>query len=122
MSHTVSGPEYQRTDDRGLFQELVSTGPWESLIRAEMLKGAVIGNHYHKVTKIFFFLVKGVVRIRTVNVQTGNRDELMMQSGQGTTLLPYESHAIEFLEDSEIIMLKTHRYDPNAPDTFDYPV
>ncbi len=66
--------------------------------------------------------MKGSVRIRTVNVQTGARDEFHVRSGQGTSLTPYESHAIEFLEDSEIIMLKTHRYDPQAPDTFDYPV
>ncbi|MGB9616217.1 MAG: hypothetical protein ACP5M0_13765 [Desulfomonilaceae bacterium] len=122
MSHTVLGPEYERNDERGLFQEIVSQGPWESLIRGEMRKGAVIGNHYHKLTKIFFFLVKGSVRIRTVNVQTGARDEFYVNSGQGTSLTPYESHAIEFLEDSEIIMLKTHRYDAQAPDTFDYPV
>ncbi len=122
MSHAVMKPEYERNDDRGLFQELLSTGPWESLIRAEMLKGAVIGNHYHKVTKIFFFLVRGLVRIRTVNVETGDRDDFTIEAGQGTMLLPYESHAIEFMDNSEIIMLKTHRYDPKSPDTFDYPV
>lgn len=122
MSHTVSGPEYERNDVRGLFQEIISTGPWESLIRGEMRKGAIIGNHYHKLTKIFFFLVKGSVRVRTVNVETGTRDEFFLKGAQGTSLLPYESHAIEFLEDSEMIMLKTHAYDANAPDTFDYPV
>jgi len=87
-----------------------------------MLKGAVIGNHYHKVTRIFFFLVNGLVRVRTVQVETGVRDEFWLRSGQGAALIPYESHAIEFLEDSEIVMLKSHRYEPDAPDTFDYPV
>jgi len=122
VSHQVLEPEYERNDERGLFQEIVSAGPWESLIRGEMRKGAVIGNHYHKITKIFFFLVKGMVRIRTVHVQTGMRDEFIVKGNQGTLLIPYESHAIEFLEDSEIVMLKTHRYDPDAPDTFEYPV
>jgi len=122
MSHEIFGPEYERSDERGLFQEVLTKGPWESLIRGRMRKGSVIGNHYHRVTTIFLFLSVGHAKIRTVNVETGARDEFFLENGLGTYLVPNESHAIEFLEDSEIIMLKTHSYDPESPDTFDYPV
>jgi dTDP-4-dehydrorhamnose 3,5-epimerase-like enzyme len=122
MSHQLFAPEYERKDERGLFQEVLTKGQWESLIRGSMRKGAVIGNHYHKITTIFLFLAAGSVNIRTVNVETGERDQFLLEGGRGTYLVPNESHAIEFLEDSEIIMLKTHRYDPESPDTFEYPV
>ncbi|MBM3299459.1 MAG: hypothetical protein FJY85_05865, partial [Deltaproteobacteria bacterium] len=96
MGHEVVSPSFERKDERGLFQEVLNAGTWESLIRAQMNAGSVIGNHYHKETVVFFYLTRGSARIRTVNVETGERDDFVLCQSQGVMLRPYESHAISF--------------------------
>jgi quercetin dioxygenase-like cupin family protein len=122
MAHEVVSPVFERKDERGVFQEILNTGTWESLICGHMNAGAVIGNHYHKKSVIFFYLTRGAVRIRTVHAETGARDDFVLKEGQGVILHPYESHAIRFLEESELIMLKSRRYLEADPDTFHFPV
>ena len=122
MSHDTIKPSFERNDDRGFFQEVLNDGHWENLIRGRMNTGAVIGNHYHKKTIIFFYLTSGSVRIKTVNVENGSRDDFALQANQGVLLRVNESHAIRFLEDSEFIMLKSLRYDSADPDTYTFPV
>jgi hypothetical protein len=41
----VDKPVYVRRDGRGLFEELLNTGRWESLISGRMDAGAVMGHH-----------------------------------------------------------------------------
>jgi dTDP-4-dehydrorhamnose 3,5-epimerase-like enzyme len=122
MRHQIITPSFERTDKRGIFIEVLSTGRWEALIWGRMKPDAVIGNHYHKKTLIFFFLTKGVAKVSTVHVETGERDQFALKASQGVILKTNESHVIRFLEDSEFVMLKSIRYDPGDPDTFSYPV
>jgi dTDP-4-dehydrorhamnose 3,5-epimerase-like enzyme len=122
MPHDILAPAFERTDERGLFREILNGGSWESLISGRMNPGAVLGNHYHRKTTIFFYLAEGSARIRTVDVETRERDDLLLHAGHGVMLRTNESHAIRFLEEAEFLMLKSLKYDPTDPDTFDYPV
>lgn len=122
MGHEILKPTFERTDSRGLFQEVLNDGQWEALITGRMNPEAVMGNHYHKETVIFFYLTSGSVRIKTVNVVTGETDAFSLHGGQGVMLRTDESHSIRFLEETAFIMLKSLRYDPADPDTYEYPV
>jgi quercetin dioxygenase-like cupin family protein len=122
MSHEPITPSFNRTDDRGTFQEILNGGHWEALIRGAMKPGAVMGNHFHRKTVIFFYLTSGSVQIKTVHVDNGETDSFRLIAGQGTVLKTDESHAIRFLEESEFIMLKSLKYDAQDPDTYPYPV
>jgi dTDP-4-dehydrorhamnose 3,5-epimerase-like enzyme len=122
MSHEILSPGFERTDERGLFQEVLNDGQWEALLCGSMNANAVIGNHYHKKTVIFIYLTRGSARISTINVETSERDEFSLTANQGVLLHVNESHAINFLEDSEFVMLKSMHYDPNDPDTYPFPV
>ncbi len=122
MSHDIIVPSFERTDERGNFQEVLNEGRWEALIRGSMKPNAVMGNHYHKHTVIFFYLLAGSARIKTVNVETGETDEFQLKSGEGVILRIKESHAIRFLKESEFIMLKSHKYDSDDPDTYRFPI
>ncbi len=122
MSHEIIVPSFERSDERGKFQEVLNDGRWEALIRGSMKPGAVIGNHYHRHTVIFFYVTAGSVRIKTMHVETAETDEFRLKSGEGAILSVNESHAIHFLEDSEFIMLKSQKYDSNDPDTYRFPV
>lgn len=122
MSHEIVLPSFERTDERGLFREVLNDGEWQALICGRMSAGAVMGNHFHKKTVIFFYLTTGAARIKTIHVETSARDEFLLSANQGVLLRVNESHAISFLEESEFVMLKSLRYDPTDPDTFPFPV
>ena len=122
MDKQILKPSFRRTDERGTFLEVLNDGHWESLICGQMHGGAVMGNHYHRKTEIFFFLTKGSARIDVIHVETGKHRRLSLEANHGVLFKTFESHAIHFLEESEFIMLKSLRYNPGDPDTFQHPV
>ncbi len=122
MPHEILPVTFERNDERGLFREILNKGHWQALISGRMNPQAVIGNHFHKRTVIFFHIAKGAASVKTIDVKTGKKEDFMLHSGQGVILPVNESHAILFLEESEFIMLKSMKYDPADPDTFDFPV
>lgn len=120
--HELLSPSFERNDERGLFREVLNEGQWEALICGRMKAGAVLGNHYHMRTMVFFYLTSGAASIKTIHIETGERDQFTLQANQGVFLRTNESHAIYFLKESDFVMLKSHRYDPADPDTFHFPV
>lgn len=122
MAHDIVKPSFERKDERGVFKEVLNEGTWEALICGTMKPHSVMGNHYHKETLVFFYISSGSASIRTVHVHTRQRDSFSLAGGHGVFLRTNEAHEIKFLEDSEFVMLKSLKYDPAAPDTFDFPV
>jgi dTDP-4-dehydrorhamnose 3,5-epimerase-like enzyme len=122
VAHEVFGPRFERRDGRGVFREVLSGFPAGTVACGRMGAGAVMGNHYHRRTRVFFYLLEGRAGVRTVNVETGAADQFLLAENQGVMLEPGESHAIRFLVDSEFLMLKSLPYDPKDPDTIAYPV
>ncbi len=113
---------YSRKDQRGTFVEIVNRGPWETVITGTMNAGAVLGDHYHKVTDLFFFLVEGRCRVDIECLDTGLRRNLDLEPGEGLHIAAFEAHAVRFEAPSRFIMLKSHAFDPDLPDIYDHPV
>ena len=122
MPHAILTPTHVRRDERGELTEIVSTFPAKALLAGRMNAGAVMGNHYHKRTRVFFFLQSGAAAVRTIHAKTGARDAFVLSAGQGVVLEPGESHAIRFTAGSDWLMLKSEPYDPADPDTYEYVV
>lgn len=122
MPHVILGPTYLRRDERGELCEIVNGFPAKALLAGRMNAGAVMGNHYHRRTRVFFFLQSGAAEIRTLHAETGARDSFQLAAGQGVVLEPNESHAISFTAESDWLMLKSEAYDPADPDTYPYEV
>ena len=122
MAHEVLGPRFERRDGRGVFREVLTGFPAGTVVCGQMGAGAVMGNHYHRRTRVFFYLLAGRAGVRTLNVETGAADQFLLAENQGVMLEPGESHAIRFLVDSEFLMLKSLPYDPKDSDTIAYPV
>ena len=118
----VLAPGFRRVDQRGTFVEILNDGRWESVISGEMRTGAVLGNHYHKRTRIFFYLLEGAAAVKVVHVRTGRRKRASLRAQQGIILEVNESHSIRFVKRSVFLMLKSVRYDPARPDTYMFPV
>src|SRR5438128_10690159 len=121
MAHQIVTPSFERRDDRGLFQELVNGVVFAAASRGRMRAGAVMGNHFHKKTRVFFYLTSGRARIATVNVETGAKDAFDLMENQGVYLEPGESHSIRFEAESNFLMFKSLPYDSADPDTYPFP-
>ena len=113
---------FVRRDERGTFIDVVTGGRWETVITGRMKPGAVLGNHYHKLTEMFFFVTEGSCRVDVECVKTGERRRVEVPAGHGVHLRPFESHAIRFDTESTFILLKSRAYDRADPDTYEHPV
>lgn len=122
MTHEILGPQFERRDDRGIFREILSGFPAGTVVTGRMSSGAVMGNHYHRRTRVFFYVLEGSADVATVNVETGAKEKFGLSPNQGVFFEPLESHAIRFREDSGFLMLKSEPYDPEDPDTIEFPV
>jgi mannose-6-phosphate isomerase-like protein (cupin superfamily) len=111
-------PSFSRKDDRGLFVEIVTEGPWETVIHGTMKSQKKMGNHYHRENKAFFFLTRGRAQVTVKHIVDGTSDEIVLGPGEGIYFLPFEIHTITYLEDSDFILLKSYRYNSQKPDIF----
>ncbi len=109
---------FERKDARGVFREVLNGFEARTFITGRMEKDAVLGNHYHRKTRVFFYLTRGAARVAILNVETGERDAFTIESDQGCFFEFNESHAVRFTEDGEFVMLKSLAYDPADPDTY----
>ena len=115
---SVIDPSFVRTDDRGLFVEIVNEGPWETIIHGSIKAGKVMGNHYHRENRAFFFLTRGKALVKIEHLVDGSSSSLELDGGKGVYFLPFEIHTIEYLEDSDFILMKSYRYSQDNPDIF----
>jgi len=119
---TIIKPGFKRVDKRGTLLEILNEGQWESVLCGEMKSQAVMGNHYHKHTDVFFFLTNGLAQVTSVDTKTSIREQHLLNRQEGILLKATVAHAILFIEDSSFIMMKSKRYNASQPDTFHFPV
>ena len=122
MLKTFAPATVERVDDRGRFVEIIAEGEWRAVIHGEMRDGAVMGNHYHAVTRIYFYITKGSADVDVVRVGTKEKRRTHLLAGKGIYLEAGEAHAIRFREASEFILLKSHPHDPTDSDTFPFKI
>jgi mannose-6-phosphate isomerase-like protein (cupin superfamily) len=122
MPHEILEPRFERRDERGDFREVLTGFPAGTVVCGRMNAGALMGNHYHRRTRVFFYLLAGVADVRTVDVETGAKERFRLEENQGVFFEPGQSHAIRFEVDSEFLMVKSLPYDPADPDTIEFPV
>jgi len=122
MTHEILGPRFERRDDRGVFLEILNGFPAGTVVCGRMNAGALMGNHFHRRTRVFFYVLAGAADVGTVNVETGAKEKFQLGENQGVFFEPGESHAIRFREESDFLMVKSLPYDPADPDTIEYPV
>ena len=111
-------PSYVREDPRGLFVEIVNEGPWETVIHGAMKRGAEMGNHYHRECRAFFYLVTGKAEVVVRHLVDNTTRHVPLAARQGMYFLPFQTHVIRYLEDSDFIFLKSYRYRDDEPDIY----
>ncbi len=113
---------FERKDARGVFREVLNGFEARTFITGRMSRDAVLGNHYHRKTRVFFYLTRGAARVVILNVETGEKEAFTLERDQGCFFEVNESHAVRFTEEGEFVMLKSLAYDPANPDTYPHPL
>lgn len=98
--------EFVHSDSRRRLSQL-ATADFKQLNHYEAKRGAILGDHYHKDTIEYFFLVKGTVLYN---------EEKVINKGSMFVVHPRENHKIECLTDVSLITLLTKPFDKENPD------
>jgi quercetin dioxygenase-like cupin family protein len=91
-------------DERGDIIDLIENKVINAVTIVTFKEGAVRGNHYHKATTQWNYLISGKIMIRT---QKPGEDfiDAIMNPGDFFVALPNEYHALKALEDAKLLVL-----------------
>jgi dTDP-4-dehydrorhamnose 3,5-epimerase len=87
-------------------------------------QGSVRGNHYHKETLEYFYVISGKAKVALKNLDTGAFEEMILSSSDNVTLKvpPYVVHAFKNEEEEPFIMLAISSKEYNKDDTDTFPM
>tara|TARA_B110000902_G_C14293413_1_gene582106 strand:- start:6125 stop:6481 length:357 start_codon:yes stop_codon:yes gene_type:complete len=76
------------------------------------------GNHYHKLTEEFFYVIDGEVKVTLKNINTGEINKFTVNSKESFNVIPYNYHTLEFTKDTHILSFYSKEFDINDTDIF----
>lgn len=91
-------------DRRGQITDILEKTPIEYVTLITSKKGAVRGNHYHKESIQYTFVLKGALRLVTQKPKGKIKKEIM-RAGDLAFTGKMESHALAALQDSELLIM-----------------
>ena len=102
MKVTSKKPVFE--DERGRITDIVEKEPMEYATIITSKGGAVRGNHYHKYSVQYTYVLAGRLRLLT-KMPGGKTQTAVISAGDLVYTPPMEIHALEALEDSEFLVL-----------------
>ena len=90
-------------DERGDITDILANEPIEFVTMISSKAGSVRGNHYHKKTSQWVFMLSGKIRVCAKSEGSKLQENLIIK---GDLILnkPYEQHAFEAIEDSKFLV------------------
>lgn len=96
----IEHKEINFTDERGTITDIFVKNPKDHCTIIYTKKGAVRGNHYHKLSTQHDFIVSGKLRVFTQTVGETEIHETEIGANDLATYAPSEAHAFLALEDT----------------------
>ena len=91
-------------DHRGLIKDIIVNERIDYVTIITNAKGAVRGNHYHKETIQFLYVLEGKILVAS-QIKGEEVKKEILESGSMLFNEASESHAIKSLEDSKLLIL-----------------
>lgn len=113
----VLKPEFVHSDIRRTIKQLV-TADLKQINMYTANKDAILGNHFHKETNEFFFVIKGQVYLELYNILSGERTSKIFDSGDMFVVNPMEVHTIECMTDVKLMTFLDKPYSDKYPDIY----
>ncbi|MFQ5872297.1 MAG: WxcM-like domain-containing protein [Dehalococcoidia bacterium] len=115
----IEVPYDRREDDRGTLIH-VTNGQWRQVNVVYSKKGVLRGGHYHTSKEEFFFVVRGKVEVKVVDIREGPEAPLathLFSTGEAFAMEPWEQHYMRFHEDTVLLVLYDQPFNPNDLDS-----
>lgn len=92
----------------------IAEGDFKTVLLIKSRKGAKRANHYHKTDTHIMYILSGKARyVETGGIQCGSFVvDRIVGPGDQITTIPHVAHAMEFLEDSEMIVCSVSERNP----------
>ncbi|MDA1044521.1 MAG: cupin domain-containing protein [Verrucomicrobia bacterium] len=90
-------------DQRGEISDLIENETINAITRITIRKGAVRGNHYHKETWQWNYLVSGKMKLVT-RMPNEERREVILSPGDLAVTEPHEHHVLIGVEDCDVLV------------------
>jgi len=99
----LNTPEISFEDDRGIIKDILIHEPVDAITLIQSKKGVVRGNHFHKDTTQWVYVLSGKLQYLT---QKENEPviEQLVNSGDLIVAEPMEKHALIATEDTEFFV------------------
>ena len=91
------------TDARGDIFDIVEE-PVSHVGLVTFAKGAVRGNHYHKQSTQYSYILRGKIKFITGDIDGGNRVEIILEPGDMSTIPPGVVHTYVALTDDAAML------------------
>lgn len=90
-------------DKRGQIIDLIENESISSITIVTFKKGALRGQHFHKKTTQWNYLISGKIRVITKQ-SNGTVQESILHKGELAVILPKEQHTLIALENSQLFV------------------
>jgi dTDP-4-dehydrorhamnose 3,5-epimerase-like enzyme len=105
MSYPLSRIAPAFTDARGAITDLLTKTVIDAVTLIESNAGTVRGNHYHKDTEQWLYLLSGMLEIAWQEHATEVKSGSYMYPGEMMHSPPGEAHAVKALKDSVFVVM-----------------
>lgn len=92
-------------DARGEIRDLITHTPVDAVTLITCVKGAIRGNHYHKKTTQYDYILSGTLTCVSKDMKSGKQTRTLLKAGDVAMHPPYEAHAFEAVERSVFLSL-----------------
>lgn len=92
------------SDDRGMIIDLVYKTDFDAVTLIKSKKGSVRGNHYHKETTQYSYILSGKIEAYS-QAPAGPVEIKTLEIGDMMISVPFERHALHAVEDSELLII-----------------
>ena len=75
-------------------------------------KGYYRGGHYHRKKVEHFYVVSGRILVRFVDLDSGEKSQVLIKEGQRVTIYPNCAHRFEAEQEAQVIEYYNSIYDP----------
>ena len=103
VSKKIEHKKLNFEDARGAITDIFVSEPKEHCTIISTNKGGIRGNHYHKVSRQYDFIVKGSFKIYSQNIGDTKVSEAIVGPNDFLTWEPNEAHEFVALEDSVFV-------------------
>lgn len=90
-------------DARGEITDLIDGRNINAITLITFVKGAIRGNHFHKNTTQWNYLLKGKVKLFSKS-EKGEIEESILLPGNLISTEPMEAHALQAIDNSELLV------------------